>query len=108
MEQRKKIIVAVIALGVVLFVGTMVLKSQARPKLSGTYVAEGSTYSLPNKFEFDNGYCDIGAFTCTYEYKGGTLYFYWGSAVWEKYKCSINGNKIVINDDGKSVVYYKQ
>ena len=44
----------------------------------------------------------------TNTYKGGTLYFYWGSAVWEKYKCSINGNKIVINDDGKSVVYYKQ
>mgnify|MGYP004494120689 FL=1 len=108
MERRKKIIVAVIALGVVLFVGTMVLRSQSQPKLSGTYVAEGRTYSLPDEFVFDNGYCDIGAFTCTYEYKSGTLYFYWVSAVWEKYKCSINGNKIVINDDGKSVVYYKQ
>lgn len=109
MEQRKKIIVAVIALGVVLLVGTMVLRSRSsQPKLFGTYVAEGRTYSLPDEFVFDNGYCDIGAFTCTYEYKNGTLYFFWGSAVWEKYKCTINGNKIVIDNDGEYVVYYKQ
>ena len=108
MAQKKKIIAAVLVLAAVLIVGNMLLKKGTAPKLSGTYKAEGYSYSLPDEFVFENGYCDIGAFTCTYEYKNGTLYFYWGNAVWEKYKCTINGNKIVINNGGEIVTYYKQ
>ncbi|MDU8690451.1 hypothetical protein RX411_03980 [Faecalibacterium prausnitzii] len=109
MEQKKKII-AVIVLAVALVVGMILLKGSSGTKLSGTYKAEHWSYysSLPDEFVFENGYCDIGSFTCTYEYKNGTLYFYWGNAVWEKYKCSINGNKIVIDNDGEYVTYYKQ
>lgn len=108
MAQKKKIIVAVLLLAAVLIIGSVLLKGSLKPKLSGTYKPEGRTYMLPDEFVFENGYCDIGSFTCTYEYKNGTLYFYWGNAVWEKYKCTINGNKIVIDDEGRYVTYYKQ
>ena len=60
------------------------------------------------EFVFENGYCDIGSFTCTYEYKNGTLYFYWGNAVWASFKCTINGNKIVVDNNGEYITYYKQ
>lgn len=108
MAQKKKIIAAVLVLAAVLIVGNMLLKKGAAPKLSGTYKAEGYSYLLPDEFVFENGYCDIGGFTCTYEYKNGTLYFYWGNAVWEKYKCTINGNKIVVDNNGEYMTYYKQ
>ena len=108
MAQKKKITAAVFLLVAILIVGTVLLKRGSVPRLSGTYKAESYSYSLPDEFVFENGYCDIGAFTCTYEYKNGTLYFYWGNAVWEKYKCTINENKIVINNGGEIVTYYKQ
>lgn len=76
MEQKKKIIVAVAAV-LVLMVGLMAWK-KSETKLSGRYKTDQSTqyiYMLPEEFVFENGYCDIGSFTCTYEYKNGTLYF---------------------------------
>lgn len=82
MERKKKIIVAVAAV-LVLMVGLMAWK-KSETKLSGRYKTDQSTqyiYMLPEEFVFENGYCDIGSFTCTYEYKNGTLYFYWGNAV---------------------------
>ena len=72
MEQKKKII-AVIVLVAALVVGMMLLKGGSGTKLSGTYKAEHLSYysPLPDEFVFENGYCDIGSFTCTYEYKNG-------------------------------------
>lgn len=84
---------------------------KSETKLSGRYKTDQSTqyiYMLPEEFVFENGYCDIGSFTCTYEYKNGTLYFYWGNAVWASFKCTINGNKIVVDNNGEYITYYKQ
>ena len=72
MERKKKIIVAVAAV-LVLIVGLMAWK-KSEIKLSGRYKTDQSTqyiYMLPDEFVFENGYCDIGSFTCTYEYKNG-------------------------------------
>ena len=94
----------------VLMVGLMAWK-KSETKLSGRYKTDQSTqyiYMLPEEFVFENGYCDIGSFTCTYEYKNGTLYFYWGNAVWARFKCTINGNKIVVDNNGEYITYYKQ
>ena len=107
MEQKKKIIV-VAAVVLVLIVGLVVWKNSGT-KLSGRYKTDQSTeyiYMLPDEFVFENGYCDIGSFT--YEYKNGTLYFYWGNAVWASFKCTINGNKIVVDNHGEYITYYKQ
>lgn len=108
MEQKKKIIAAVLVLGVVLLVGSVMLKSSYTPELSGTYVAESRGYLLPDKLVFENGYCDIKGVTLTYEYKNGTIYFFWGNAVWGKYKCTINGNTLVLDNGEASVTYRKQ
>ena len=126
MERKKKIIVAVAA---VLVLRPLVYKQveltpapdtsirvfmawkKSEIKLSGRYKTDQSTqyiYMLPDEFVFENGYCDIGSFTCTYEYKNGTLYFYWGNAVWASFKCTINGNKIVVDNNGEYITYYKQ
>lgn len=108
-NEKKKIIVAVAAV-LVLIVGLMAWK-KSEIKLSGRYKTDQSTqyiYMLPDEFVFENGYCDIGSFTCTYEYKNGTLYFYWGNAVWASFKCTINGNKIVVDNNGEYITYYKQ
>ena len=74
MERKKKIIVVVAAV-LVLIVGFMAWK-KSETKLSGRYKTDQSThyiYMLPDEFVLENGYCDIGSFTCTSEYNNGTL-----------------------------------
>ena len=110
MNSNKGEIIVAVAAVLVLMVGLMAWK-KSETKLSGRYKTDQSTqyiYMLPEEFVFENGYCDIGSFTCTYEYKNGTLYFYWGNAVWASFKCTINGNKIVVDNNGEYITYYKQ
>lgn len=109
MEQRKKLL-AVATVVAVLVVGLLVWKGTGPKRLSGTYEADHSVNMMPDVMTFENDYCEIDEFsTYTYKYKGGKIYFFWGNAVWYSYKCTINGRKIVLeNNNGDVVNYYKR
>lgn len=86
----------------------VVWNNQSEPKLSGTYRTTEPYSLVQSKFVFDDGYCQIGDYTCTYQYKNGILYFFWGDELWESYRCTINGNKIIIRVGERIITYYKQ
>lgn len=109
MEQKKRLI-AVAAVVVILIAGFLVWKGAGSKKISGTYEAETSVDMMPDEMIFENGYCEVDhIWTYTYELKGGRLYFFLGSAVWNSYDCTISGKKIVLEDSyGRVSTYYKQ
>ena len=108
MENKKKIVVAVV-IGICILVGLLISQKATPTKISGAYRVEHPVNMLPDEMVFENGYCEVdGISTYTYQYKGGKLYLFWGRAVWESYKCTVNRNKIVIDNNGQYVTYYRQ
>ena len=108
MARKKKWIAAGVLLLLILVAGYGMARKSLKVELSGTYKTDHATDSLPEEFTFQDGYCNLEGYTCTYEYKDGNLCFFWGNTPRARFKCTINGDKLILGSAGNTVTYYKK